>query len=115
MSAITTVLLSPGSWEEDQQVLDELNLRLRELDPEAPGRWRLGNLSADGGSWGGTKYPPALYGGALNHLPFADFARIVAELPWSEPETFQLFVMADQEDRYRVLTLADLRGAARRG
>ncbi|MFJ3219525.1 hypothetical protein ACIPLC_26815 [Kitasatospora sp. NPDC086801] len=109
MSAITTILLSPGGWEEDADVVAELNVRLHPLSPEVPGRWQLRNIATRDHAWGGTKWPPDVYGGALNHLPFAEFARIVGELPWSEPELFQLFVMAPDEGSYRVLTLADLR------
>ncbi|MFG3056331.1 hypothetical protein ACGFZP_35995 [Kitasatospora sp. NPDC048239] len=109
MSEITTVLLSPGGWEEDADVVAALNARLRELGPEPPDRWALRNIATRDHAWGGTKWPPALYGGALNHLPFDEFARIAGELPWSEPELFQLFVMTQEEDRYRVFTLADLR------
>lgn len=115
MSAITTVLLSPGGWADDEEAVAELNQHLGELNPELPGRWQLRNLSADPHAWGGTKHPPALYGGALNHLPFAVFARIAAELPWSDPKGFQLLVMSDGEARYRLLTLADLRVAAESG
>ncbi|MDR3079833.1 MAG: hypothetical protein LBV60_02700 [Streptomyces sp.] len=113
MSNITTVLLSPGAWVDDAAVVAELNARLRELPlhPEAPGYWALKNISEASSAWGGTKSPPALYAGALNGLPFDEFARIVAGFPWSVPEAVQMMVMFEQDDTYRVLTIADLRTA----
>ncbi|MGW2873706.1 hypothetical protein [Kitasatospora sp. NPDC001225] len=109
MSAITTILLNPGGWADDDDVVAELNARLDLLSPDLPGRWNLRNISTEDHPWGGTKRPPHLFGGALNHLPFAEFARIAAQLPWSDPEQFQLLVMGDGEGRFRTLTLADLR------
>jgi hypothetical protein len=114
MSNITTVLLSPGAWEDDATVVAELNARLRGLPahPGIPGYWEMKDNSEQATAWGGTKAPPALYAGAFNCLPFDQFARIVAELPWSSPEAFQVMVMFESDDRYQVMTLGDLRAAA---
>lgn len=116
MSNVTTVLLSPGECHKvEGPVIAELNARLAALLPsgsreaEIPDYWALKPLSETAEAWGGSKWPPALYGGALNNLPFADFARLAAELPWSNPARFQVMAMLGGDDRYRVLTLADLR------
>lgn len=109
MSNITTVLLSPGGWADDARVVAELNARLDGLPRHSPGYWELKDTAESASAWGGSKAPPALYAGALNSLPFAEFARIVADLPWSNPEAFQVMVMFDGDDRYRVLPLTDLR------
>ncbi|MFB8237152.1 hypothetical protein ACFC58_11440 [Kitasatospora purpeofusca] len=109
MSDITVVMLSPGCWADDTDAVAELNARLDLLSPDLPGRWALRDLGARPEAWGGTKNPPACYGAAFNHLPLDDFLRIVGELTWTEPEAFQLFVMTEQDERYQVLSLAELR------
>lgn len=116
MSEITTVLISAtGCDEEDDRQINELNAGLRQLrelrgDPrDIPDYWALKNIAEPAAAWGGTKAPPALYGGTMNKLPFAQFVALVAGLEWPDPQAFQLMVMSDEDDRYRVLTLADLR------
>ncbi|MEV5944437.1 hypothetical protein [Streptomyces sp. NPDC051994] len=106
MSNITMLLLSPGGWADDAEAVTELNTRLGGLRPHSPGYWELRNISD---AAGGSKVPPALYAGALNSLPFAEFAQVVAALPWSNPEEFQVMVMFDGDSRYKALSLTDLR------
>jgi hypothetical protein len=81
-------MLSVGSRE--SRNLDALNEWMAAQVPEHGdlNRLRLLNKSV----WGGTKWPDALYGAALNHWNLRALVDRVAETPWIEPHLVQLFV-----------------------
>lgn len=113
MSHVTTVLLTSGSCGPQ---IDELNAGLQRLyqsrgGRDTPGHWNLRNLAKFGEAWGGSKYPTDLYGGGLNFLPINEFVALVVGLDWPDPEDFRLMLSFEEDDRWRVLTLADLRRA----
>ncbi|MCW2720707.1 hypothetical protein, partial [Pseudonocardia sp.] len=105
---ITTILLSPGAWNDDSEIVAELNRRLATLHPTGdPAYWQFRQLRD---AFGGSKTPPAISGAALKNFPFVDFCGVVVALPWSEPKDVQVMVMFPEAPTYEVLTVSAWRG-----
>jgi|RhiMetdeSRZDD1v2_1073273.scaffolds.fasta_scaffold421371_2 hypothetical protein len=57
-------------------------------------------------AWGGGKAPQAkVYAGAFNYFHIEEFMEHLATLPWSHPESVQLFVNDEHDTRFAIYLL----------
>jgi len=121
VSVVTNVMLSLGALE-DELLIQQLNRQAQALRPEgvrALAYYDLRSLTqvdphsewCPSDFWGGSKVPECtVYAGAFNHLKVVAYVRLVRDLLWEYPEHVQLFVKLSADDRWRVVTVAQLRG-----
>jgi hypothetical protein len=107
MSCVTNVILcfSCADGGPDTGVIKEVNSffdlgkvnGLKSIDSTTlPRRW-----------YGGDKMMEAnLYVGAFNHLDLPQFVEHLQRLPWRHPEIVQLFVMEENDERFREIKIA---------
>ncbi len=107
MTRVTTVLLDVGL---DDDLVAGLNERLAGVGgyakPDRP-YWELKDLT--GADWGGIKVPEQLWGGAFKYFDMAAFSRVVCETPWEHPDSVQVMIYDEDNFRWRLFSLADLR------
>ncbi len=108
MSVVTNVILSIGLADDEEN--DGVAISRVNQFFEPP---RIGFVSCDSpllprGWYGGTKMLEAnLYIGAFNHFVLAEFLEFLGRLEWNEPRNVQLFVKEEDDDRFRLINLAD--------
>ena len=110
MSYVTNVILHTslmewGGWS-SHSLLPRVNAFFEESgggglvavdDPALPTGW-----------YGGNKFLEAqLYLGAFNYLILEEFIAHLRSLPWEAPESVQLIIKEENDDKFRVIDLFD--------
>jgi hypothetical protein len=111
MSVVTSVILN---WHPDDARLWFPDLQRRLIATIGPYD-DLGDLvdndttlASTPSRWGGDVRPGAyVFGSAHNHLDLARFLQVVLIVPWKHPDTVQLFVREQDDDKLAVYEIVN--------
>lgn len=92
MSQVTNVILKAAAGEYQ---IDKLNLLLAYACPFVDSDYCAGDKHLE----------VNIYLGAFNHLDLDDFRRTVESVQWDYPESLQLFIQEDNDERFREVGL----------
>ncbi len=105
MSWVTGVILKIGGWEDNEQRMSEINAFLETRYPK--GFVGVDNPSLPDKWYGGDKYlEDGLYIGSFNYFPLQQFLKYLQSLPWQEPELVQVLVQEQEDQGFRIISIA---------
>lgn len=109
MSVVTNLILAIASSDNEMDIINEVNSFVyRGIN--------MNLVSADFNKndgkrtvwYGGTKYLEAgIYIGAFNNFPLADFVEHLKNIKWECPESVQLIVKEQNEDKFKIINVCD--------
>ena len=102
MSYVTNLILHIGILEDRDQRIEEVNQYFQKDDTKP-----LIFIEAPDRDWyGGDKYLECyLYVGAYNYLHLDGFIEHLKSLTWQEPESLQLIVKEQEDDKFRIIDI----------
>jgi hypothetical protein len=107
MSNVTNLILSIGHFDAEADKIVEVNRYFEEPEIEAlrcRGLVAIDDPALPEGWYGGSKYFEAyIYLGAFNYLLLDEFIEYVRSIQWQSPESVQLVVMEQEDDRFRII------------
>ena len=116
MSVITSIMLFIKGNEDYPQKILEVNRYLETLEDRGLGWNVTGLVSVDApvlprGWYGGDKlFVDGIYIGAYNYLEIEPFLQHLTNITWESSDPFQLFLMEEEDDDFRVIKLSDIEG-----